>query len=365
MKEIDALLRSIKKFQNDFFINKDKEKFVESVASDMSLSRDRSIFFNDNIALRFSYVNGSSFSNTVLSLKMVLKYDDRPLVIVVLKPSTINLKLANSTFINKISHSSKDLSGENIRGSFNGTDILSSIQSTPNIHENFETLFDYHSTITTQENIQRIVENTNGIEPTNKKVVIDDSSYFISKTLELYSGLSGKPEVIDVLRKLKNKTHDNKEEIISASLIDNVNIRGNKIEKIITGATADHGLGDLTFKGGLNINVDIKSKLTEKHSNPKAYNIDKFLKILLEDRNLLLFYLLLIDTEKKTVRGELISPLNPEIISCSRIQHHWAGRNTRGVIQFTGDITKSFENMDPLYMDYGKGANFLTSLIEA
>ena len=68
--------------------------------------------------VRFSYSNSGTFSNVVLSLSTVLKNDDLPLIVAVIRPDSFELLLCNSTFIEKVSHSSKNLTEENIRGSF-------------------------------------------------------------------------------------------------------------------------------------------------------------------------------------------------------------------------------------------------------
>jgi hypothetical protein len=364
MQEVNEVICSVEKFKQSFFSNKDKGKIVDSVAKDISLGKDgRSLFFSEKVAVRFSYVDGASFSNTVLSLKMVLKYDDRPIVIVVLKPNSVEYKLANTTFINKISHSSKTLEEDNIRGSFNGTDIIGSINGISNSKENFDDLFEYHSTIPTLENIKRIVASTKGIEPKSKKTLISQHSVFIDKTTAIYSSLSSDKEVRAILENLNRRTSEKQAEIIEASKIDNVNIRGNKIEKIITGVSSDHELGDLSFNGRLKISIDIKSKLSDRQSSPKAYNIDKFLSTLLEPNSVLLLYILVIDIDNNTIRGALVSPLHPKVINASRIQHHWAGRNTRGVIQFSGDIAGVIDDNDPLMISKPEASVFLGLLI--
>lgn len=364
MQEVNEIICSVEKFKQTFFSNKDKGELVDSVAKDISLSKDgRSLFFSEKAAVRFSYVDGTSFSNTVLSLKMVLKYDDRPIIVVVLRPNTIEYRLANSTFINKISHSSKTLEEDNIRGSFNGTDIIGTINGLSNRHENFDELFEYHSTIPTIENIKRIVASTKGIEPKSKKTLVSNKTEFVENTLATYSSLSSDKEVKAILEKLNRQTIEKRGEIIEASKIDNVNIRGNKIEKIITGASSDHGLGDLSFDGRLKVNIDIKSKLSDRQSSPKAYNIDKFLDTLLKPSSVLLLYILVIDVNNNMIHSALVSPLHPMVINASRIQHHWAGRDTRGVIQFSGEIAKVIDEDDPLKISRKEASLFLNLLV--
>ena len=53
--------------------------------------------------------------------------------------------LANTTFLIKLSHSSQNFTADNIKGSFNGTDIMPEYQGLSNTPENFKALFELHS----------------------------------------------------------------------------------------------------------------------------------------------------------------------------------------------------------------------------
>lgn len=88
--------------------------------------KDRKVYHNEYFAVRFSYYKSSSehFNNTVLSLSALEKYDKLPFFVVLIRQNAENLiLLSNSTFIKKISHSSKELSMTYIKGSFNGSAI--------------------------------------------------------------------------------------------------------------------------------------------------------------------------------------------------------------------------------------------------
>ena len=69
----------------------------------------------------------------------------------------------------KISHSSQALRQDNIRGSFNGSDIMRNFEGVENIPENFESLFHSHENYTFEENLVRLVEATNQIAPTGSR----------------------------------------------------------------------------------------------------------------------------------------------------------------------------------------------------
>jgi len=155
------MLENLVKFiENNKTIN-DKSRLATLVKEKFALTKDRSVFYNSQFAIRFSKANSASFGNTVLGLSALQKYDDRPFIVcLVIKDENI-LLLANSTFLKKISHSSQALRADNIRGSFNGSDIFRGINEIPNSPENFEELFEIHKQIPFEENLVRLVEATN------------------------------------------------------------------------------------------------------------------------------------------------------------------------------------------------------------
>ena len=124
-----------------------KQALEEDVYSRFKLTKDRKVYHNEYFAVRFSYSKSTSdsFSNTVLSLSALEKYDKIPFFVVLVRQSADNLIfLANTTFLNKISHSSKELSMTNIKGSFNGSDIIRNYNGKLNSPENFDYLFAIH-----------------------------------------------------------------------------------------------------------------------------------------------------------------------------------------------------------------------------
>src|SRR5262249_1024044 len=138
-----------------------------------------------------------------------------------------------------------------------------------------------------------------------------------------------------------------------AATIDNVNIRGNQIEQIITNAGNFHRAEDISeaLASGTTVKVDVKTKLIGLGSSPKAYNIDKFLTQLANGNTVFSFLFLGINLSAGTIATKLISFLDNSIVNATRIQFHWAGRNSRGVTQLTGDFNSVFsaaysENVD-------------------
>ncbi len=82
----------------------DKEKLIDIVLSCFSLIKDRKVFYNNSFSVRFSYSRDWSFSNTVLSLSNLRKYDNKPFIVCLVTPQKNILYIANNTFLKKISH---------------------------------------------------------------------------------------------------------------------------------------------------------------------------------------------------------------------------------------------------------------------
>ena len=103
----------------------DKDSVIKYVCSKYPFTLDRKVYYCRYFAVRFSYSQSGAFSNTVLSLSALQKYDKIPFFVVLVRNGASNvIYLANSTFLSKISHSSKELTMCNIKGSFNGSDIV-------------------------------------------------------------------------------------------------------------------------------------------------------------------------------------------------------------------------------------------------
>ena len=115
----------------------DKAALAAQIQRQYRLVRDRSVYYCKWFAVRFCKSSKRSFSNTILSLSALQKYDDRPFIVCLVTPTQNFLMLANTTFLKKISHSSQELRVDNIKGSFNGSDILRFYEDTENCGKNF------------------------------------------------------------------------------------------------------------------------------------------------------------------------------------------------------------------------------------
>lgn len=344
-----------------------KDEISRAAAKEFALSKKRSVYFRAEFAVRFSSVKGSSFSNGVLSLSTLQKYDQTPFVVCIVRPEGVELLLANSTFLKKISHSSQQLRVDNIRGTFLGHDILREYEGIENRPEFFDELFDLHSLFTWEENILRLVENTNAITPTGQRFEpTEQERQNILVSPEIAKSLSTHPEYIQLGKELDTLVDQNLEAILEAAKIENINLRGNKIEQIITAAGNFHSLEDLsrTLTIGHEVKIDIKTKIFALSSNPKGYNIDKVLRVLAVGNTVFSFYFIGINTNDKFVVTCLVSILDEKILSATRIQFHWAGRNSRGVTQLTGDFNSIFTPDFSETINVKRAQEFLYHLIE-
>lgn len=341
---------------------KHNKAYVEDAANrKYHFVKDRKVYHNQYFAVRFSYSKSSSesFSNTVLSLSALEKYDKIPFFVVLVRQSADNLIfLANTTFLKKISHSSQELSMTNIKGSFNGSDIMRDFGGTLNSPQNFDYLFAIHQGLEWEDNLMRLVDATSNIKgsihkffPSNEeKNTIFDSirrakEFVISKYYKVLN---------DDLNERCNKCRN---EILIASHIENTNIRGRLIESLITSNDEErqflidnlkdlenalpsydtkNGLGDYHVEyENADTYTDIKTKVIYLNSNPKAYNVDKFLKQMADSRSVFMFFFIGID-ENDIFNTLLCSVYHNKLIDNTIMQFHWAGRSTRGAAQFNG-----------------------------
>ncbi len=307
--------------------------------------KERSVFVGDGFAIRFCEANTSSFSNVVLSLSALQKVDFLPVVICIVRPDRLDFRLANATFLKRISHSSHTLRIDNIRGSFLGHDIMDQYEGVPNFPAHFEELFAIHSEFTWEENVERLVEATNAIiaRVTRFEVTADVLARLLDAPSRTAAAVMT-PEFQKAEMKLSSLIELHSNELLRAVDLDNVNIRGNTIEKIITGEVNAHRLDDLVFglESDGQLIVDIKTKLLDRASAPKAYNIDKMLHLLAQHGNVFCFFFVGLDAAHHAVHTRLVSIFDPIIIRATRIQTHWAGRASRGVTQLTGDMARIF-----------------------
>jgi hypothetical protein len=344
-----------------------KREIALATAMRFGLEKHRSVYVGAHFAIRFSSASSASFSNVVLSLSALRALDNNPFLVCIVRPTGLELLLVNSTFLKKISHSSHQLRINNVRGSFLGHDILRIYGDLTNKPSNFDKMFSAHQEFAWEENLERLVEATNNIAPTGIRFdPTDVACENILASANIAYSLSNHPEYLAVEAVLREIVHSNEGAIIEAAIIDNVNERGNKIEQLITQGGNLHGVEDITFSLDLGprVLVDVKTKILTLTSSPKGYNIDKLLRTLSGGNTVFSFFFVGIAVSSKEIRTRLVSFLDRTILNATRIQFHWAGRNSRGVTQLTGDFSRIFEMDFCESIDLSNARVFLEELIE-
>lgn len=318
-----------------------KAAVAAAAADAFGLTRERSLYVGTTFSVRFSVASGAGLSNTILSLSALRPHDARPFVVCALRAVGPEFLLANTTFLRKVSHSSRELALDNIRGSFNGSDIIREIDGVKNEPRNFAALFALHSAFTWDENLARLVEATGNIVGTGRRFPVGEAERaLILAAPEVAARLSEHDEYLEVGRRLTAALLARQDDVLAAGAIDNVNLRGNRIEQLLTDAGHFHRIDDIVFtlKIGAKVVVDIKTKVLTLQASPKAYNIDKYLALLAQGSTVMSFFFVGLDLPRQSVASCFVSTLDRTILEATKVQHHWAGRNSRGVTQLAGSL---------------------------
>ena len=107
--------------------------------------------------------------------------------------------------------------------------------------------------------------------------------------------------------------------------------------------------------------TDVKTKIILLNSNPKAYNIDKFLEFHNKSNTVFLFYFIGIDA-KKIFNNILVSVYQKDLIKSTILLRHWAGRNSRGVTQFEGTTIQKLLETPSTIIDEKLATDFIRKL---
>lgn len=364
----------------------DKSKLAKLVSDRFKLIKDRSVYYCPEFAIRFSSSNSLNFGNTVLSLSSLQKFDNRPFIVCLVMPTVNHLYIANTSFLRKISHSSHELRENNIRGSFNGSDIMREFAGITNTCDNIERLFHIHEGIGFDGNLPRLVEATNNISPSGKKFFVNETSAkLILEAPSRAQRFILSKEALQLKSELDEKVNQFQNEILLAALIENVNVRGRIIEYIIAGEDerlrqeiilalkegnrgippfkTENSLGDYTreFEEYFT-ETDVKTKIMILDSNPKAYNLDKMLEFLSSERSVFMFYFVGVEPDK-IVNTVLVSMFQEKLLRATILLKHWSGRNSRGVTQFEGKTIGKLILKPEQTIDKDESVKFLEEII--
>ena len=363
-----------------------KASLSKKVQKQFKLTSDRSVYYSQHYAIRFSQSKSTSFSNTVISLSKLQKYDELPFLVCLVIPAKNIIYLANTTFLHKVSHSSQELRVDNIRGSVNGSDIMKVFNDIANEPKNFEELFNIHAELGFSENLPRLVEATNNIVPFRSKFrVSDDNASNINEAPDRAIKFVQSAEYLQLKSDLDTRVGRVRNEILIAAFIENNNIRGRVIEYLIAGEDEElrEKLVEALVQGSREIPkfrttndladytrifdqyetaTDVKTKIIVLNSNPKAYNIDKLLEYLSRNKSVFMFYFVGIEPNK-IVNQVLVSVFQVDLLKSTIILKHWAGRNSRGVTQFQGSTLNKLILSPDNNVDRDKSRKFLQGLI--
>jgi hypothetical protein len=382
----DALNRLFDVVKECHGIN-DKAGLARIIRREFDLVKDGSVYYCSDFAVRFSLSAGPNFGNTVLSLSHLRRYDDRPFIVCLVTPKQNYCLIANTTFLKKISHSSQQLRENNIRGSFNGSDIVREFEGIPNTEENISRLYAIHAEIGFDGNLVRLVEATNNITPSGSRFSLDSNAR--NTVLDAPNRaicFVASSDCTALKGELDAKVGKFKNEILLAALIENVNVRGRLIEYLIAGEDeflrqqliaslkadrkglpqfkTDNTLGDYhRIFDSFDTETDVKTKIMILNSNPKAYNLDKMLEFLSADRSVFMFYFVGVDPGR-IVNTVLVSMFQTELLRSTILLRHWSGRNSRGVTQFEGKTINSLIAAPRSSVDKRESVEFLKRVIE-
>ncbi len=246
--------------------------------------------------------------------------------------------------------------------------------------------FEIHAGIGFDGNLVRLVEATNNISPTGARFVVgaDEEAAILSAPTRAAS-FANSADARTLKADLDAKVEKFKNEILLASLIENVNVRGRIIEYLIAGEDerlrsglvqalknrekgipafkTENALGDYQrIFDAYHTETDVKTKIMILNSNPKAYNIDKMLEFLAHEKSVFMFYFVGVDATK-IVNTVLISMFETSLLNCTIMLRHCAGRNSRGVTQFEGKTINSLIESPTFAIDLNAAAAFLRKVI--
>lgn len=376
-EKIDEFIGFIKNYKDCVNFN----TISDIVKNKFNMDDNKNILVSDCFYVKFCFSNNNTKSNTVLSLSKLKKFDDKPFIILFVTPNNMDVILANSTFIDKLSHSSKNLRLDNIVGSFNYSNIIKKYNTIDNISDNFEILFNIHSNYTFEENLKRIILNTNNIksqkvkyEPTTQHELNNIKDSVKRALMFNYS----KP-YYEVLELLNKNVKENKEHILKAfNNIKNTNIKNNVIEFLVHPKSnttkinlisalnnntqiphiyLDHGFSDCNFYfGNYNIKVDIKIKDLNLLGNPKGYNIDEFNRFLSKDNTIYLLFFIAFNGNE--ILTQLCSPFDISLNN-TKVTYHWCGKERSGTAQFYDKDILAIFNNDYKVINTNTQRNFL------
>jgi len=392
INKLEEILNFFDETQN--ISNKDElqSRFVERFGAVRESSRGIFDLPDKSVSVRFTQNNkttSGNASNTVIAIAKIFPRDEHPILSVMVTAGKNYVRLMNSSFIDKIAHSSKNATDDKLRGSINYSNIMKEFEGIANERENIHALFELHSEHDFWENYERIYGQTSSIQgkrprftPSESQKVILQSSH--QRSYEFFNSSYFQ----ELSNDLKQRVERNSKAIIIASTFVNAKMRGEIIEHLITSDddtklselrlclenntmpnfTNPHGLADYErIFGNTKAGTDIKTKVMYLPSQPKGFSIDEILLYLSEENTVFLFYWVGIEKDE-SLRLQLLPVFESNMLKKSRIQKHWSGINRRGHIQFDDKAIKdvlSTSDYSVAHMSKTDTGNMILTWIDA
>ena len=98
--------------------------------------------------------------------------------------------------------------------------------------------------------------------------------------------------------------------------------------------------------------------------DPKAYNIDKMLSFLSEPNSVFAFLIIGVSLSDQTVSARLLPIFDTVLLQATGVQHHWAGRTSRGVTQLSGRFGRASAVDYVPSIDVVESERFLKKLVD-
>ena len=318
-----------------------------------------------SVSVRFTQNNkttNGNASNTVIAMARIFPRDEHPILSVMVTAEKNYVRLMNSSYIDKVPHSSKNASSDKLRGSINYSNILKEFEGITNERQNIQQLFELHAEHDFWDNYERIYGLTSQIKAKKSKFIPSEKEMrFLMKScnrsIKFLNGDFFQDLFLDLNKRVKRNS---KAIVIAGTFVTNAKIRGEIIEYLITSddetklseicqslekkdipvVTNLHKLADYEKNyPNTKTGTDIKTKVMYLDSQPKGFSIDDVLRFLCEENTVFLFYWVGIEQDE-TLKLQLLPIFDKNMLKNSYIQKHWSGINSRGHVQFDGKSMK-------------------------
>ena len=340
-------------------------ELAEYACGKYSLVPEGGAYVGGLFSASFSDASGRGFANTVLSLSRLRGIDSRPFVAVRVSGDGNRAMLANSSFLEKASRSDAALDPDRPRGSFNGSDIMRRPGGIENAPENFGRLWDAHLRGSWDGNIGRISSANAAIAPRGSAFApTAREAANLRRSVESAERFVSSGDYDAVLERLDALVAGVPKSLVRLACSEpRAGVRGKVLERLFAsgGGSGEYrrlaaalkagepvapespnALADCVFEfDGFTCAVDVKTRIEGSESNPKGFNIDKYLRFAAGNaRNVMMVFLVGISKDGGT-RTCLCSVYDRRLLEKVFTSGAWSGGRSRGDVQFKGSAIDS------------------------